>query len=282
MPAFLPRYALLLAVAVPAQAQAQTWRTLDVSRQLRDSSQHHILVRYGIGKFSLRPTSDPVLYSMQLRYDEERTTPMHDYDAVERSASLGVSQQTVHWARHATSKNAGEMHLGLSRAVPIDLEMELGATEARVDAGGLTLNNLRVQTGAADAALDFSVRNRTRMRRLDVQMGAADFKVTNLGNANVSSVRISGGVGGVDLDFGDAVPEDVSVDANVALGKLKLRVPNDVGVRVEVQRFLASFDHPGLYKRGAAYYSENWDTAAVRVRVRAETVFGAIDIDRDR
>jgi hypothetical protein len=120
------------------------------------------------------------------------------------------------------------------------------------------------------------------MRHLDIQLGAAGFVVTNLGNANVRSIRVEGGVGSVDLDFGGTITEDVEVETNVALGKLTLHLPRDVGIRVEVQKLLASFDHPGLYKRGGAYYSDNWDSAKVRMRVRAETVFGAIEIDRDR
>lgn len=272
--------ALMLVIA--SGAEAQTWRTLDVSRQLRDTSEHHIKVRYAAGRFSLRPTDDPVLFSMQLRYDEERTRPLHQYDAESRSAILGVEGQNVRWARHINGDEAGEMRLGLSHSVPLDLELELGATRARVDAGGLTLNNLRVATGAADAVLDFSAPNRSRMRHLDIQLGAAGFVITNLGNARVSRIRVDGGVGSVDLDFGGTIQDDVSVEANVALGKLALHLPRDVGIRVEVQKLLATFDHPGLYKRGNAYYSDNWDTAKVRVRVRAETVFGAIEIDRDR
>jgi hypothetical protein len=274
--------AVLFAATIASAGYAQTWRTLDVSRQLRDTSEHHVRVQYGAGKFSLRPTSEPVLFSMQLRYDEERTQPLHEYDAEARDIRLGVSGQTVHWARHASDRQYGEMRLGLSNAVPLDLELELGATQARVDAGGLTLNNLRIQTGAADAVLDFSAPNRTHMRHLDVELGAAGFVVTNLGNANVSSIRVEGGVGSVDLDFGGAIHQDVSIETNVALGKLALHVPQDVGIRVEVQRLLASFDHPGLSKRGGAYYSDNWDVAKYRMRVRAETVFGAIEIDRSR
>jgi hypothetical protein len=273
---------VMLAFAVSSAAEAQTWRTLDVSRQLRDSSEHRVRVRYGAGKFSLRPTSDPVLFSMQLRYDEERTQPVHDYDADARSITLGVSGQTIRWTRHASDREVGEMRLGLSNAVPLDLELELGATQARVDAGGLAINNLRIQTGASDAVLDFSTPNKSRMRHLAVQLGAAGFVITNLGNANVSSIRVEGGVGSVDLDFGGAIQQDVSVDANVALGKLTLHLPQDVGIRVEVQKLLASFDHPGLYKRGGAYYSDNWEDAKFRMRVRAETVFGAIEIVRDR
>jgi hypothetical protein len=272
--------AALFAVTIASVAGAQAWRTLDVSRQLRDSSEHRVRVRYGAGRFSLRPTTEPVLFSMQLRYDEERTQPLHEYDADERSVTLGVSGQTVRWSRHASDREVGEMRLGLSGAVPMDLELELGATQARVDAGGLALNNLRIQTGAADAVLDFSSPNRMRMRHLDVELGAAGFVITNLGNANVSSIRVQGGVGSVDLDFGGALKRDVSVEANVALGKLTLHVPQDVGIRIEVQKILASFDHHGLTKRGRAYYSDNWDTAKVLMRVRAETVFGAIEIER--
>jgi hypothetical protein len=272
----------LLVIGLTSATEAQTWRTMDVSRQLRDTSEHRIRVKYSAGKFSLRPTSDPVLFSMQLRYDEERTRPVHEYDAESRSATLGVDGQTVHWARHGDDNDVGEMRLGLSNAVPFDLELDLGATRARIDAGGLALNSLRVTTGAAETALDFSAPNRSRMRHLDVQLGAAGFSVTNLGNANVSSIRIDGGVGSVDLDFGGVIQRDVNVDANVSLGKLALHLPRDAGVRVEVQKVLASFDHSGLYKRGRAYYSDNWDDAKVRIRVRVETVFGSIQIDRDR
>jgi hypothetical protein len=273
------RHVALLTFALAASAQAQTWRSLDVSRQLRDTSEHRIHVRYAAGRFSLRPTSEPILFGMQLRYDEERSRPIHSYDADSRSATLGVDAEEGRW-RNLRNRDSGEMRLELSGSVPLDLELELGATHARVDVGGLALNRLRLETGAADAVLDFSSPNRTRMRYLDIQLGAAGVVVTNLGNAKVSQIRVDGGVGSVDLDFGGTIEQDVNVDASVALGKLALHLPHEVGVRVEVQKVLASFDHSGLSRRGNAYYSENWDTAKFRIRVRAETVFGAIEIDR--
>lgn len=274
-----------LAVALIATAasapHAQVWRTIDVSRQLHDTSEHRIRVQYAAGRFSLRPTTDPVLFSMQLKYDEERMRPIREYDSVTRLVVLGVEGDAARW-KSIRSGEHSEMRLGLSTLVPLDLELRLGATEARVDAGGLSLNRLRVETGAADAVLDFSAPNKSRLRRLDVQLGAAGFVITNLGNANVDYITVEGGVGSVDLDFGGAIREDVTVDANVALGKFALHLPSDVGVRVEVKKLIASFEHPGLYRRGNAYFSSNWDDARVRMRVRAETVFGAIEIDRDR
>ena len=276
------RFACVALLLAPVAAQAQTWRTLDVSRQLRDTSQHHITVRYSLGRFTLAATEDPVLFSMQLRYDETRTRPLHDFDAVERTATLGVESENARWTGYLNDRNRGEMKLTLSNAVPLQVNLELGATEARVDAGGLMLDDLRVHTGAAEAYLDFSVPNRRRMQHLDLDLGAAGFVVTNLGNANVASITVNGGVGSVDLDFGGAMQDNTDVESNVALGKLTVHVPEDVGLRIEVKRLLASFDHPGLHKRGNAYYSDNYETAKYRVRVRAETVFGAIEVDRGR
>ena len=274
--------ALLVALATSATAaQGQTWRTMDVSRQLHDTSEHRVRVDYAAGRFSLRPTTEPVLFSVQLKYDEERMRPIREYDSLTHRLMLGVEGDAARW-KSIRGGEQSEMRLGLSTMVPLDLELCLGATEARVDAGGLSLNRLRVETGAADAVLDFSAPNKSRLRRLDVQLGAAGFVITNLGNANVDYIRVEGGVGSVDLDFGGAITDDVTVDANVALGKFSLHLPSDVGVRVEVKRLLASFEHPGLYRRGNAYYSSNWDDAKIRMRVRAETVFGAIEIDRDR
>ncbi len=272
-------FASLSAGALATPALAQSWKTLDVSRQLRDTTEHSIRVRYPVGRISLRATSDPVIYAMHLRYDEEYMSPLHKYDAEAHRATLGFDGDDMRWKNR---KDLGEssLDLELSSVVPLDLDLRLGAAEARLNIGGLAVSRMRVETGAADARINFSEPNKTEMRRLDIQLGAAGFVIRNLGNARVSEIWVDGGVGKVDLDFGGKVENDVTVDARVALGKFLLRLPRDVGVRVEIQRVIAGFEHRGLYKRGNAYYSDNWDDAKVRMRVRAETVMGAIEIDR--
>lgn len=274
----LRRSIALLTLAVPVGAQS--WKTLDVSRQLRDTTEHVVRVRYPVGRISVRSTTDPVIYNMHLRYDETRMYPLHRYDPETHRVTLGFEGDDKHWTKTRKTLEESEMRLELSNAVPFDLDLEIGAAEARLNVGGLALSRLRVETGAADARLDFSEPNKTEMRRLDIHLGAAGFVIRNLGNARVSEIHVDGGVGKVDLDFGGKLENDVSVNANVALGKLWLRLPRDVGIRVELQRVMAAFDHPGLHKRGNAYYSDNWDDAKVRMRVRAETVLGAVEIER--
>lgn len=269
---------LLAALAMPVGAQS--WRTVESSRQLRDSAEHRVHVRYGAGRFDVSATSAPVLYTMTLRYDESSTTPLHRYDAGAHLLELGTEGDSRKFTRSSGDEGKGEMRLALSRAVPLDLEMDLGATKAMLDLGGLQLQRLKLASGASETVLEFSSPNAAKMDLLDVDVGAATFEARNLGNANASSIRVHGGVGSVDLDFGGQWTQDANVDVELALGKLTLHVPRDVGVRLEVEKFLASFDQQGLQKRGDAYYSDNWDRAKYRVRLHASTTFGGIELDR--
>ena len=118
------------------------------------------------------------------------------------------------------------------------------------------------------------------MRELEVNVGAASFTALHLANANADQIRVRGGVGAVDLDFSGNWTRDLTVITRVAIGKTTIRIPDDVGVRIEIQRVAAGFDHEGLVKRDDAWYSRNWDTAPRKLRIRSETVFGAIAVER--
>ena len=257
---------------------AQQWRTLDASRQLRDTGAHEVRVRYGAGRLQLRPTSDPVLYSMSLRYDEDNGRPIHEYDTLRHRLTVGLTNQSFRLARHSRESMKSDLRLDLSPKVPVDLELDVGAAQADIDLGGLAVRDARIRIGASSSGLDFSAPNKAHLRSLDIDVGAASFLGRNLGNANASEMQIRSGVGSVTLDFSGEWTEDMSLDADVALGRLEIRVPSNVGVRVDLHRVLASFDRHGLVKRGNAYYSENWETARHKLRIRAATTFGAVEV----
>src|SRR6185295_19141374 len=110
------------------------------------------------------------------------------------------------------------------------LDLEFGGTQSTLDLGEMSLQSLRLDCGATDATLLFSRPNRLRMRSMEVNIGAADFTALHLANANADQIRIHGGVGGVDLDFSGTWTRDLTVSARLAIGRLMLRVPPEVGV----------------------------------------------------
>lgn len=268
---------LALAVAsTPGQAQRE--RTLEVSRQLRDTAEHRVRVEYTAGRFRLEPTTAPVLYAMTLHYDEDRGDPVHEYDADTRSLEIGLSRRRTRLSTIRRDE-AGEMSLGLSPRIPMELTLDLGATDADADLTGLRLSSLRVNAGAAELDVRFDRPNPVAMRALDVDVGAAKMTIHGVANANASDVSVNVGAGEIVLDFDGAWSRDIDADVNVALGHLVLRVPRDVGIRLEVDRVLASFDRSGLERRGNAYVSANFDDARHRLRVKADVVLGNIDVE---
>ncbi len=275
------RIAALLATLMPgaAHAQDELWRNVDISRQLRDTSAQRIRVQYGAGRVDVRGTSDPMLYAMHLRYDERRTVPLHRHDADQRTTTLGV-EALGKGMRRSPGTESGELRLALPRSIPLDLDLEFGGTQSVLDLGDMSLQSLRLESGATDATLLFSRPNRLRMRELEVNVGAADFSARQLGNANADQIRIRGGVGSVDLDFSGTWTHDVNVSTRLAVGKLTLRVPAEVGLRVELHRLVAGFQHAGLVKRDDGWYSPNFDAAPFKLRLKAETLFGQLEIQR--
>jgi hypothetical protein len=276
----LARTIVALATLLPIAAHAQNaplWRNVDIARQLRDTLPQRIRVQYGAGRVDVRGSSDPLLYAMHLRYDERRAAPLHRYDADQHSAALGLESRGSE-LRNSSGGESGELRLTLARNVPLDLDMEFGGTQSTLDLGGMSLQSLRLDCGATDANLLFSRPNRVRMRDLEVNVGAADFSAMMLANANADQIRVRGGVGTVDLDFGGAWKHDLTVTTHLAVGKLTLHIPGDVGVRLELQRVAAGFEHQGFVKRDDAWYSTNFEQAKYKLRIRVETVFGQVDV----
>jgi hypothetical protein len=271
--------ALLAGSAAPVAASAQSWRTLDVSRQLADSGPATVKVVYGTGSFGLRGTSTPLLYHMQLRYDGTRTQPRHSFNASARELQLGVQKSDMRF----TGRNDGDegrLQVELSRITPIDLALDLGAVEADLDLTGLRLSRVQIKSGASDGKIRFDSLNATRMSALEISVGAASFRGDRLANANTPSIRVDAGVGNVELDMSGQWTQDVELQVEVTIGIVTVHVPSDVGVRVTVQKGLASFDHEGLVQRDGAWVSRNWDSAPHKLHVAAETVFGKLTIDR--
>ena len=273
----------ILALCAPLlSAAAQNdphWRSLDVSRQLRDTAAQRIKVQYDAGRVDVRPTDAALLFGMHLRYDELRASPLHRHDAEQRTTVLGLeSRGNVFPASSSRHEDSGELRLVLPRTIPLDLDMEFGGAQAALELGGLALQSARLEFGAAEGTLAFSTPNRSHMRELEISIGAADFTARGLANANADLIRVRGGVGSVDLDFGGTWTRDLEVSTRLAIGGLTLRVPDDVGLRLEVRRVAAGLDHGGLVKRDDGWYSSNWDTARHKVHVRAETVFGQIEL----
>ena len=260
--------AFLLGAATPGFAQ--DWRTITSLRQFRGEQLLEVNVEYGAGNLSIAPAPGNSLYKATLRYDADSFKPLTQYNS--GRLRLGVEGGSI----KGRNMKSGRLDLTLGNRVPLDMDLKFGAVRANVELGGLRIRQLHVATGASQTDLNVSSLNPEACSAVDLEVGAAEFKATGLGNLNCEHIKMAGGVGDVMLDFNGAWRVDSSVDIDMGLGSLTLRVPRGLGVAVTKKGVLASFDSQELTKRGNTFYSDNWDKATNRVTFTIDAALGSI------
>ncbi len=264
----------LLAAAPAIPVQAQTWRSVTMSRQLAEEEDLDVRVKFGAGQLSISPAEAGTLYRMHLRYDEEIFSPVAEYEGNILKLGVDAEKRSIRWG-----KNDGqEMELFLARTVPMKLDLEFGAVRADLDLGGIQMTELELSTGASESRIEFSEPNPVRMTEANFEVGAADFHLLTLGNLNAQEINVDAGVGNVVLDFQGQWQRDAHVIVDMGLGALELRFPEGLGVQLVKDTFLTSLDSEGLVKRGDTYLSLDWDEAPYKVTVEVNAAFGSVDV----
>lgn len=282
LPACAMALAALAGAGAGAAAQAQDYRTATESRQRRGEDALVVNVQFGVGEFRLRPGPERVLYRMNLRYDARAFEPVSDYDADTRRLRVGVEGLNVR-GNHINYPDMPKQRLDLelSPAVPTELDLAFGAGATDIELGDLSLRQIDIKGGASETVVRFSRPNRIACERLTFQVGAIDLKTEKLGNARCRHIEFKGAAGDITLDFtGEwADGSDTRVEVAVGLGSVRLRFPEDLGIAVNVDRFLTSFDRSGLRRRGDRYYSANYDTAKTKIDLDVKAAMGSVEIE---
>jgi predicted membrane protein len=86
-------------------------------------------------------------------------------------------------------------------------------------------------------------------------------------------------VGKVLLDFTGSPASDTRVEVKMAVGGISLRLPRAAGVRISMDKFLASFDATGLIRRSGAFVSPNYDKADRKLDIELTTAIGGVDVE---
>lgn len=250
----------------------QDWQTLSLNRGMAGEQQMRVDVEYGAGKLSVAAGTTEQLYQARLRYDASAFEPVTSYS--DGQLQIGMKDAEL----RGRKLEAGSLDLQLNPNVALDLDLAFGAAEAKIDLGGLRVRSLEISTGASKTDLAFSQLNPIAAERVVLQVGAAQFIATGLGNANTGRLSVEGGVGDIDLDFTGALPSDMNISVEMGLGHLTLRLPREVGVRIQKDGILSSIKGAALVQRGNVYYSPDYDSAERRLHFDIDAAFNAISV----
>jgi hypothetical protein len=275
------RAAVTLGLCVWAgAAQAQTMRPFTTFRQLHGETRLNARVEYGAGSLRVEPGQPGELYRMNLSYDQDRFVPVSDFDASSRTVILGLRAAGQGGVRVVSRNQLRQLaSIAISPRADIALDLSLGAVDADVELGGLRISDLDLKTGASRATVRFSRPNGMRCRHATFSAGAAEVSVFGLGNSRCDEIEFEGGIGKVLLDFGGVWSSSAHVAVKMAVGELTLRLPRQVGVRITMDKFLASFEPAGLARRGDAFQSSNYDRASHRLDLEISTAVGEVSVE---
>lgn len=269
---------LLGTLAACHAADAQRMRSTTSARQLQGETRANVALEYGAGRLRVSPTRGDLLYRMELRYDDAQFRPVTDYDRAAGRLKLGVESRE-HRGRHRGHDDEQHATIELTPRVPLELSLAFGAGEADVELGGLALQDVHLQTGASRTNVAFSAPNRVAARRVKVEAGAAEVRVSGLGNTRAPRFEFSGGMGETTLEFGGAWTRSATAQIDMGVGSVRLRIPRALGVKIVRDSFLSSFDAGGMVKRGNAWYSRGYEQARYRLDISIHAAIGSIEVD---
>lgn len=273
----------LAALALAAGAtnvSAQSMRTFTTFRQLHGETRLDADLDYRAGGLRIAPGRTSELYRMNASYDEDRYFPTSSYDAARGAVSLGLRPAGEGGLRVISRRQLRQdANVAFSPTVDLDLDLTLGAVQADIELGGLSLSELTMQAGASQAVIRFSSPNRSRCRAADITAGAAELTVLGLGNSRCDRFELEGGMGKVILDFGGAWTSSTQAEVKMAVGELTLRLPRNAGVRLTLDRFLASFDPAGLVRAGNGFQSPGYERAERRLDIQVTSAVGGVKVE---
>jgi hypothetical protein len=266
-------------VCAAATLPAQTMRTMSVSRPVGSERMLRVTLDYTGGSLIVAPATDGALYGLQLRYDADRSEPIHRYDARTGILHIGLAPSGGVALRVGDpAQSAQRARITVSPDLPLIFDADLGGSEAAIDLGGTMLSEIDVHANASHSTVDFSRPTRGNCRVASFAVGAADIDVHHLAAAGCTTIRLDGGAGGATLRFDGGWRANATLDVNLSMGKLTLVMVRGTGLRVTGQRFLAPLGRNGLVQSGAGWVTPGFASAPHTLDVNLKASLVGIDV----
>ncbi|MEA3296367.1 MAG: hypothetical protein U9R56_00710, partial [candidate division Zixibacteria bacterium] len=176
-----------------------------------------------------------------------------------------------------------ECNIVLSTRYPTRLDLDVGACDAELDLGGIPLEELTIDIGAASGKVVFSTPNPVRMEVIDIDAGAASLDFNMIGNANFEQFSFDGGAGSFDLDFRGEYDGESTISIAIGLGSTDIILPEGIPIRIETgnAEWLSSVDihNDDLEEvRDDIFESSDFDDAETRIILELDIGLGSADL----
>ena len=199
---------------------------------LEGATRAEVGLHMNAGELRVRGADQEALLEASFEYSRDRDRPVVDYRRFGDKGTLQVRRARRNSVPFGRVRNRWD--LNLSKAVPIDLDIDLGAGQSDLDLRGLKLRRVEIDMGVGEMTLDLQG---SHQESFDVKIdgGVGSGKLYLPSEVGVR-VKVDGGIGSVDAHgltkqggfyINDAYGKSavvIEVDIDAGIGSLDLRV----------------------------------------------------------
>ena len=268
----------------PRTIQVNTGPTLEVvelqekkeSIPLDGAEPVAVEILFGAGELEIASGDPDQLFSGRFLYNVAEWEPEITYSDGKLIIQQGDGAESWSWPGEDAARN--EWKLALSPGVPLEMDIKTGAGQGELDLTDLQIEKLDIDLGAGDFSVQFNAPNQAEMSRFTLDVGAANLEITGVGNASPEEMIVQGGAGKISLDLTGDWANSADIEVTSGVGQLDLRLPDEVGVRVEVTGGLSNVETSGLSRSGDAYVNDAYDEAEIELNITITTGVGQVDL----
>jgi len=242
---------------------------------LPEAASAAVEIIFGAGDLEIKAGVSDQLLSGHFRYNVERWAPEVAYEDGVLTIEQGGTKEE--WGV-PTGITHNEWELEFSPEIPLEVDVKAGAGRGGLDFTGLQITALDLDLGAGDFAVRFDRPNEVAMSHLTLDSGASELEVVGIGHAGPERMKAQCGVGNITFDFTGAWHRPADVEITAGVGALTLYLPDDVGVRVEVQGGLSGVEVSGLYEEGNGYVNDAFGEVETELRIQVTTGVGSVKL----
>ena len=238
-------------------------------------------LEFSAGELRIIPEDMSEAAVLDVLYDPHRVEYDIEYNVSKATGHLSI--ETDHHKHKSIDTDDNKLEMILSTRYTTSLEMDIGACDAEIDLGGIPLEYLDLDIGAASGDIDFSEPNPMRLKEINIDAGASSLDMHSIGNANFELMSFSGGAGSFDLDFRGQYKGESTIDIDIGVSSADIILPRGIPARVETSgsNWLSSVDfHNDDLEEidDDIYESPDFQDAETRIILTIDVGLGAVDV----
>ena len=197
-------------------------------------------------------TEEINLFEGKFTYDKSIWEPVISYEEADETGNLRVTSERDHVS--IDDKADYVWNIKLNEDVNFDLSLNFGAGKGDLDLSQMNLRDLDISLGAGEYYLD-------------------------LAGSSLSSFDFNAGAGEAVIDLGGECNNSLNADLNCGFGKITIKLPSKVGVRVEVRGLLGDIDYNDLIKINRnRYQNEHFGKSSTNLNIDINGGIGEVNL----